>query len=256
MKKIFAISVIALSFAACGSKTDGTTGSDGLTEEEEVVSQTRVYSPEETQMMEDIETLVGSNGTNIFKYKLGETADKYLPYASRNYSRSAYYSDIVYVADYSVVKKNNFKVEDQVMHYDQPLTHKMLNGNGYWYVDDPIYKLNDSARINEIQTTIIPNPHFIPDTVAVLIEKVLSDKGFRIKRKIPDTSTSVFNIIMQKGDTLAGISVTPQKRVCYDISIYDHDRIFETGDDFRGYGNSGVLYLDKMDSIPESQFRH
>lgn len=256
MKKIFALSVIVLCLSACGNKAENTDNIDDITVEEETVSPARVYTPEEKQMMEDIEDLVGETGTNIFKYKLGETADKYLPYASRNYSTSAYYSNIVYVADYSTIKKNNFKVEDQVMHYDQPLTNKMLNGKGHWYVDDPIYKLNDSARINEIQTTIIPNPHFIPDTVAVLIEKVLSNKGFRIKRKIPDTSTSVFNIIMQKGDTLAGINVTPQKRICYDIRIYDHDRIFETGDDFRGYGNSRVLYLDKMDSIPESQFRH
>lgn len=256
MKKIFALSVIVLCLSACGNKAENTDNIDDITVEEETASPARVYTPEEKQMMEDIEDLVGETGTNIFNYKLGTTADKYLPYASRKYSKTPYHSDIVYVADYSVIKKDKFKVEDQVMHYDQQLTNKMLNGKGGWYVDDPIYKLNDSARINEIQTRLILDPHFNPDTVAVLTEKVLANKGFKIKRKAFPTSSSVLAIKMEKGDTLVEITVTPEKRICYNIYIYNHDRIFESYEDFRGYGKSRVLYLDKMDSIPESQFPH
>lgn len=248
MKKLFIISLIALFITSCGNKTEKT---EEILIEEEPVSEVRIYTPEEKQIMADLDAMVGANGTNVFNYKLDDQASAHLPYASRKYRFK------VFVGDRSEIINKYFKVKSQIMHYNQNLTEKMLNGNGYGYVEDPIYKLNDSARINEIQTNLILDPHFDCDTVIVLTEKVLTKKGFNLKQKQPSSSTKVFKVVMEKGDTIVEITPAPQKTVCYNIYIYDHDRIFSSTDYTSGYyRDSRIMHVQELDSVPESQFPH
>lgn len=250
MKKTFAISIMLIALASCGSNNKTTTPATETAEEEQIITE-RVFTPEEQQLLRDLKAFVGDFGAGAGIYHINDSAPQHLPYASERYA----YKDIV--LDSTLIKTDNFKITERTINYDHYLTDGILfdlNRNFYSY--DHVYRVNNKARINEIQTYIVVNPHLNTDSVAVLLEKIITDNGYTLKRKkgIGRSNDNAL-IILEKGDTVVEIDTSIanyKEAVSYNIRMHEHDKIHNWIWSVHKFHNQ-TIDLNKLDSIPRSQ---